>query len=374
MSVFSVSRSVAALALLAAFVAPVSARTHSRSADITIMADGKGDNKKIEIDRHGVTISSIPDSMGDSSAHHSESVIDAGPVVVHASDNGNGIVKLFSDAVVRAGEHVDGDVVAVFGSVTVENGGEVAGSTVAVFGSVDLKPGAIVHGDAVAVGGGLREGTDSHVSGQAVQVGFLPLTLGLPGLPVILATIMLGWLVSLFFGWVAAALFPVRLARVAVTSSRRTAASLGLGILSGPMLLIAMLLLLVTVLGIPIAVFLPFLYIGVVYMGQIAAMYVLGCKLTRRRLGEGNFTAPLIAGSLLVTSIFGFSAILWQTPGVVRTVALFFLLVASLLSFGLAAIGTGAFMLSRAGSLPKDVMGPQPPAGPLPGIHIDPVA
>jgi hypothetical protein len=125
----------------------------------------------------------------------------------------------------------------------------------------------------------------------------------------------------------------------------------------------------VTVVGIPIAVFLPFLYIGVVYLGQIAASYVLGCKLTRRRIGEGGFTAPLASGTLLVASIFGFSAILWQTEGLVRTVALFFLLVGSLLSFGLACIGTGAFILSRAGGRPKDVMGPaavpQAPAAPV---------
>ena len=114
---------------------------------------------------------------------------------------------------------------------------------------------------------------------------------------------------------------------------------------------------------------------GIVYMGQIAAIYVLGCKLTRRRLGEGGFLAPLVSGSLLLASIFGFSAILWQTEGIVRTAALFFLLVASLLSFGLAAIGTGAFILSRAGSRPKDVMGPVPAyVPPVPQAPVAPEA
>ncbi|MCE9627012.1 MAG: hypothetical protein K8R56_03740 [Candidatus Eisenbacteria bacterium] len=358
MSVFSVSRFFAACAAVVLLLSPLTAS--AAKGTITVQSDGSSESQRIQIDRHGITVTR------DSASGETLTVVEHGTdaslpgISVHAS--GNGIVKLFSDASVPAGEQVDGDVVAVFGSVTVE--GEVTGSTVAVFGTVNLKPSAIVHGDAVAVGGGLLEAPGSKVNGQAVQVGFLPLTLGLPWLPVVLATIMLGWLVSLFFGWIGAALFPVRLARIAVTSSRRTAASLALGILSGPMLLVAMVLLLVTVVGIPIAIFLPFLYIGVVYMGQIAAMNVLGCKLTRRRLGEGGFTAPLVSGSLLVTSIFGFSAILWQTEGFVRSVALFFLLVAGLLSMGLAAIGTGAFMLSRAGSFPKDVMGPVPPAPP----------
>jgi len=141
---------------------------------------------------------------------------------------------------------------------------------------------------------------------------------------------------------------------------------------SGPLLCIAMMVLLVTVVGIPIAVMLPFVYVAVLYAGQIAATYVLGCKLTRRRLGAGGVTAPLASGSLLVASIFGFGAILWETPGIVRTVALFFVMVGGLLMVGLTTIGTGAFLLSRAGSRPFDIDGPAPGAVPAPSA--DPVA
>lgn len=362
MSVCSVSRIArlfVAVPAVAALLVVASPSVQAARARVTISADGRGGtDQHIQIDKRGITVTTLDSATADTLTGVNRGGIDAGGIVVRGT--GNDIFRLFSDANVAPGERIDGDVVAVFGSVTVE--GEVAGSTVAVFGSIDLGPDAKVHGDAIVVGGGLRRAPGSHLSGKLQGFGCLPLTLGLPGLPILLATIALGWLVSLFFGWIAAALFPTRFARVAVTSSRRTAASLALGIVSGPLMLVTMVLLLVTVIGIPIAVFLPFLYVGVVYMGQIAAMYVLGCKLTRRRLGEGNFTAPLVSGSLLVTSIFGFSAILWQTPGIVRTVALFFLLVASLLSVGLAAIGTGAFILSRAGSRSLDVGGPVPPA------------
>lgn len=347
----AVASLLAVLALSTVAPAPAHAR---RVSETTIKrADGTV-TKRIDINGRTISVTTTrSDSAGpgDSSAISVRGDFDAGPIVVHGS--GNGIVRLFSDARVGPGERVDGDVVAVFGSVRVE--GEVTGSAVAVFGALDLRRGAIVRGDAVSVGGGLHEGEGSHVSGQTVQVGFLPLTLGLPGLPVVLATIVLGWLVSLFFGWVAAALFPGRLARIAITSSRRTAASLALGVVSGPLALMTALLLLVTVIGIPIAIFLPVVYIGLVYAGQIAATYVLGCKLMRRRLGEGGVTMPLISGSLLVASIFGFGAILWETPGVVRTVALFFMLVGVLMLIGLSTIGTGAFLLSRAGSRPRDI-------------------
>ena len=356
---------VATLALGAIAPTPALARkvTHT-----TVTHDDGSVSKRIEVD--GTTISVITSksgsdttSQGDSSGITIRGDFDAGPIVVRG--DGNNIVRLFSDARVGPGERVDGDVVAVFGSVRVE--GEVTGSAVAVFGSLDLRRGAVVRGDAVSVGGGLHEGEGSHVSGQTVQVGFMPLTLGLPGLPVVLATIVLGWLVSLFFGWAAAALFPVRLARIAVTSSRRTAASLAIGIVSGPLMLVSTLLLIVTVIGIPIALFMPLVYLGVVYGGQLAATYVLGCKLTRRRLGEGGVTMPMIAGSVLVASIFFLGSILWETPGMVRTFALFFMLVGVLLVVGLSLIGTGAFFLSRAGSRPRDIGGGvQPVAGPAP--------
>jgi len=357
-------RAVAALAVASALavVGPAQARTAHHTLSRTI-----------EIDKHGVTITR---TRGDSDS--AQVVVggdfDAGPIKVHGriNDSGNGIVRLFSDAEVGPGERVDGDVVAVFGSVRVE--GEVEGAAVAVFGSLDLRRNSLVHGDAVAVGGALKQSDGSKVEGQSVQVGFLPLTLGLPGLPVVLVTITLAWLVSVFFGWVAAALFPARLARVAVTSSRRTAASLLLGIASGPMVCMATLLLLVTVVGIPIAVLLPLVYVAVLYAGQLAATYVLGCKLTRRRLGAGSATTPLLSGSLLVASIFGLGAILWETPGVVRTMALFLMLLGALLVVGLSTIGTGAFLLSRAGSRPTEIDGPAPGDAPSPAPATDPLA
>ena len=348
---------LAALAFLSFGSGPAHAR---RVSETTIKSDDGTVSKRIEI--NGRTMS-VTVTHADSAGHRDSSSIDIGGEFdgagIRVRGDGNNLVRLFSDVRVGPDERVDGDVVAVFGSVRVE--GEVTGSAVAVFGSLDLRRGATVRGDAVAVGGALHQGEGAKVAGEAVQVGFSPLTLGLPGLPVVLATIVLGWLVSLFFGWIAAALFPGRLARIAITSSRRTAASLALGVLSGPLALIAGLLLLVTVIGIPVAILMPLIYFGMVYAGQLAATYVLGCKLTRRRLGEGSATVPLIAGSLLVASIFFMGSILWETPGVVRTFALFFMLVGVLLMAGLSVIGTGAFLLSRAGSRPRDI-GDAPPA------------
>lgn len=343
--------------LVAASLAFAPAAAHAESK-VTIKSGDK--TRVVDVDRHGITVTRVTTDH-DSDSTWTGSDFHAGPIIVKG--NGSGIVRLFSDAEVGPGQTVDGDVVAVFGSVKVE--GTVVGSAVAVFGSLDLSPQARIQGDAVAVGGGIREEPGANVQGQTVQVGFLPFTLGLPGLPMVIMSIVIGWLITVFFGWAAAMLFPARLTRVAVTASRRTAASLVLGVFSGPLMLMAMLLLMVTVVGIPIAFFLPLAWFAVTYAGQIAATYVLGCKLTRRPLtSTTGIVGALAAGSLLVASVFGFGAILWETPGAIRTVALFFMLVGVLLVLGLSAIGAGAFMLSRAGSRPHDIG--EPGAGPAP--------
>jgi len=318
--------------------------------------------KHVRISDGGIT---IVRSADDSMSGHGIVIADSmsnGTLIV---DNGAGMVRLFSDARVKAGDRVEGDVVAVFGSVHIA--GEVTGSAVAVFGSIDFERGASVNGDAVAVGGSVSDTEGAHVGGQTVSIGFLPVTLGLPALPVLLCFIALGWLITLFFGWVFAAIFPDRLARVAVTSSRRTAASLALGVVSGPLVPVVAVLLMVTVIGIPIGFVLPFVFVAMVYAGQLAAIYVLGCKLLRRRLGEGGALAPVVAGSLLVAVFFVIGAVLWSVPGTVRTVAVFFHLVGALLLFGLSTIGTGAFLLSRFGTRPRDIGGAGVPdaAGPV---------
>jgi hypothetical protein len=347
----------------------------------------------VSVSPGGVRITS---GDADSTSDGGEDTLGQGPLVV---DEGNGMVRFLSDATVRAGDRLDGDVVAIFGNVTVNghvtgsavavfgsvrmgpgssvggdavavfgtdrSSGEVAGSEVAVLGSVELSPGASVGGDAVAVGGQVAAGDSTKVVGQTVSVSMLPLTLGLPALPVALMAIALGWVISLFFGWVFATLFPTRLARVAVTSSRRTFLSIVIAGLSFFLWPVAAVLIMCTIVGLPIGLVLLIVYPALVYAGQLAATYVLGCKLTRRRLGEGDAMGPMVAGSLLLAVFFAAAAISFTVGGVGGPLALFFLLLGLLVLLGLTVIGTGAFILSRAGSLPREITA-GPGAGPAP--------
>jgi hypothetical protein len=275
-----------------------------------------------------------------------------GPGLVVDTD-GAGLVRVFADAEVPAGERVEGDVVAVFGSVLVE--GAVSGNVVAVFGSVKLAPASSVEGDVVSIGGGLDQARGATVGGESVSLGFLPVALGMPALPVLLISVFIGWLLSIFVGWIVTLLIPERMLRVATTASRRGVASFFLGLASTPLMLFSCMLLLITVIGIPIALLLPLLFALMAWAGQIASTYVLGSRLLRRRLGQGGAMRPILAGALFVALFFAAGAVLATPPGFPRTAALFFSLLGVLLVFCLTTIGTGAFLLSRFGTRPQDV-------------------
>ena len=275
-----------------------------------------------------------------------------GPGVVVDTDE-SGMVRMFSDAEVPRGERVEGDVVAIFGDVLIE--GSVSGNAVAVFGSVRLAPGASVEGDAVAVGGGLDQPQGATVGGQSVSLGFLPLRWGVPALSFLLGLVLIAWLLSLILGWVLMLIFPTRMLRIATTASRRTGGSLLLGLLSAPLFVIAVVLLLVTVIGIPIAVMLPVAYLIAERAGQLALSYALGCRLMQRRLGEGSFMMPMLAGTSFVATFFMLGIVLGRPEGFLRTAALFFDLLGFLLVTGMSVIGVGAFLLSRAGARPREV-------------------
>ena len=312
------------------------------------------DVKRVHVDRHGVVIET------DSSGTADFDTASGGMVTI--DETGSGIVRVFGDIDVPAGRRVSGDVVAVFGSVRVA--GRVDGTVVAVLGSVHLDENAVVDGDAVAVGGRLDQAEGATVNGQSVSLSFFPVPWGVPAVPVLLGAVFMGWLVTLFAGWVFVGLFPQRLVRVATTASQRTVASFFVGLASIPGFFLLLVLLFVTVIGIPLACLLPIAYTVLQYAGQIAATYVLGCRLTNRPVSGPRRFVPIVAGSLLVAAFFAVGVVLLVVPGMARPAALFFGLLGVLLVLGLTQIGTGAFLLSRFGGAPKGALGGAAPMAP----------
>lgn len=373
---------IVALACAAAFAGAADAR-------VTIRTTSKSDSgvvSRVTVDAAGVKITT------DTSDPHSTRIstdVDSFGTGALIVDDGTGVVRFLSNAEVKAGERIDGDVVAiggnckvsgtvtgsvvaVLGSVAVERGarvegdavavlgsmrsaGEIVGNSVAVLGGSKLEEGAKVGGDAVSVGGAVSESDSTRVGGQSVSLEFLPLTLGLPMLPTVLAFILTGWILSVLFGWVFAKLFPERLARVAITSSRRTALSIVFAVLAWLGWPIVSMLLIFTLIGAPVGIFMWLVLPVASYAGQLAGTYVLGCKLIRRRLGEGSPLAPIVAGTTFIALFFVGGAVLWMRPGLPTAVAIFLFLTGILLQLALATIGSGALVVSRLGAVPRDI-------------------
>lgn len=310
----------------------------------------------VRINARGITVYDDTVARRDSSAD-TIAVIrghgDEGGLIVVRADAGDR-VRLFSDLAIPAGDHVTGDVVAVFGSVKVD--APVDGDVVAVFGSVELGPNASVKGDAVAIGGGLNAADGVRVGGDRVQLGIPVHLFGLPTWSAVLALLLVLWLSWFLLAAVAAGVFSRRLARVAVTASRRTAASLLLGLFAGPVLCAVGVGLMFTVIGIPVGVLLLLVQLVLPWAGLTAACQQLGCKLLRRDPATSRGLAPLVAGSLFVTSVFGFAAILWGVAPALRIAAVFFLIVGGLFLWLLSAVGSGAILLSLGGRHPEDAV------------------
>lgn len=368
----------ALLATLLAAAAPALAARSDRDSTVRIRIGGKevliekgAENGKsqetiLRVDGSGVTIAG-----SEVESTRAKRIEVRGPVVI-VDDGDAGLVRVFADAEVEEDERIEGDVVAVFGSVVVR--GHVAGNVAAIFGSAVLEPGSVVDGDVVALGGVLDQASGAIVNGESVSLGLFAWAPSVPTLPMLLGFVFGGWLVSMILGFLLWLVIPQRMQRIAVTAAQRTGGSFVLGVASAPLVVIAIVLLLVTVIGIPIAVLLPILYVLAVWAGQLAAAYVLGCRILRRPIegGGGGALAALAAGTLFSAAFFVLGAALAGPEGLARTVALFFSLLGVLLQIGLSVVGAGAVLLSRFGTRPRpdavDLAAPALSApGPAPG-------
>jgi len=269
-------------------------------------------------------------------------------VVVHSRGE-NEIVQFFRDVTIKKGEN-PGDVVSLFGNV--KNFGTIRGDCVAILGSIEQGDSAVILGDAVTIGGAIRElGQGARVDGETVSVGFLPFAgFTIPSVSLLLFFGLFAFVLFVGLAAMFGRLFPERLVGIARTISRRTFLSLALGLVSGPLAFMLALLLLVTVIGIPLALLLPFLYALAAFVGYVASAYLLGCKLLRRPLDpQGGMLAPIAAGTGFVTLFYMVGVPLIAFEGGFRMIG--FALLALWIVVGKVCwiLGFGALLVSRLG-------------------------
>jgi hypothetical protein len=286
-----------------------------------------------------------------------------------------GRVRVGGDIEVREGETVGDAVVAVFGSVDVD--GRVDGDVVAVGGQVQLGPHADVRGNVVAVGGQVERDPGAQVHGDIneVRIGFPNVGVG----PLVRFRPWYGgwhWFsdgfsasASLFASllrmaviaiicllFVAVAPVPVRRAAYVVDESPWLAALTGLSvqILFVPLLIITVVVLAISIVGIPLLLLVPFAILALLVamvIGFAGACCSIGGWVTRRSSsGRLTLLATLVVGLVLVWGLTAIARFGGLAGGPVRTIMSAVLLAGFLVEYAVWTMGLGAAMLTRFGT------------------------
>jgi hypothetical protein len=227
------------------------------------------------------------------------------------------VVRVGGDVRVERDEQVDGDVVAVLGNGHVD--GEVNGDVAVVGGSLTLGPEAIVHGDVSVVGGTLNRAATARIDGEVHNVGwggapwrsggfgeamrqaFVGRVSGLVGTLLRVALLMLLALVVVAFGPGAVE----RIAdRAAVDPLRAGLIGFCAELLFFPVVVITIVVLAVSIIGIPLLVLVPFgivLALIVLLVGFTGVAYQVG-RLLHGRFGwtERGAYARVTLGVLVI--------------------------------------------------------------------------
>lgn len=207
-------------------------------------------------------------------------------------------IRFGGNVTVARTERVQGNVVAVMGSAGID--GEVTGEVTVVMGSLKLGPDAIVRRDVTVVGGALNRAPGAQVLGRINEVAvggprrgegwsmagmFGPFWSRVGSLA---ATILRMALVVLL-GLIAVALGRGSVeriaARTAVSPVRAGLIGLAAEILFLPVLVMTVVVLAVSIIGIPLLVLVPFAILAVVllgFVGFIGLAYHVGQLLTAR--------------------------------------------------------------------------------------------
>jgi hypothetical protein len=218
----------------------------------------------------------------------------AQPDMPRRARSGGDRVRVFGDVTVERDEAIR-EAVAVFGSVKVD--GEVRQEVVSVFGSIDLGPEAVVYGDVVAVGGRVRRAEGARTRGSVTEVSLAEISLGDPDFRMNVPAWFRGWGGPLYwfgggFGAVPrlvgslvrlglillVAGIALLLARPAVEGAaqrvldnpiKATLIGLAAQLLIFPVLFLTALVLVITVIGIPLLLLLPFVVLLLVLMAVV---------------------------------------------------------------------------------------------------------
>jgi hypothetical protein len=275
-------------------------------------------------------------------------------------------VAVFGSVAVERDQVVAGQVVTVFGSSRID--GEVKDQVVAVFGSIDLGPESRVDGDVTVVAGKLRRAPGSVVTGSAREIGLggaPTINIGMPWWdtfnmfhPFSYTARLMGTVFRLillmFLGAIALLIAREPVERIAdrMTAEPLKAAVVGVlaELLFFPMLVLTCVILAITIIGIPLLLFVPFLVVGLLFVllgGFIGAAYSVG-GLASARFGADSRQpyARLFLGIVIILMPLLLARLFSVAGGPMFIFAGILSIVAFLIEYVAWTMGFGAALMS----------------------------
>jgi len=279
---------------------------------------------------------------GDRVVANGDLTLTVGEVVEHNAG------ALFGNIVVPAGAEVKNDVSAAHGNITI--GGKVGHDVVAT-GNVTLLAGAEVGHDVRVTDGTIQRDPKAKVGGELYSDGPISPTPNregglLGGILSLLGNLALG-VVFVGLGTLLVLAAPKQIGRVVTTLEIAPWPTVAVGVITGlfllPVLGLASLILVITVVGI---LLLPFLWLAV-GLAWAGGLVVTGLWAGRRLAESGHL--PAAEGSLLITAAAGMGVL----AGLLAILSAVLPWLGGPLTYFLGFIGCGAALLSRLGSHPR---------------------
>jgi len=279
------------------------------------------------------------------------------------------IVKTGRDIVVEEYEKVDGDVVVVGGQITVK--GTVTGSVTAVGGDILVASTGVIEGDVVSIGGDIKKETGGVIRGKRFRT-FLPKIFLTPssvlsqfqGLAFFARIIKILFL--LFLGIVVISIAPKNVAKVKEKIRQDFLKSALVGFAGEILILPIFILLIVTIIGIPVAILVePLLILGALILGYTGISYFIGEKLR-----EGTSLKPdtpimtLVIGILAVESVLLLARVVGLFGHIFSPLSWILTFIGWMFLYVVVTVGFGASILTRLGTRPKEVKLAEVPISP----------
>jgi len=273
------------------------------------------------------------------------------------------IVKVRVDIIIDEDQEIEGDVTALGGDVVVK--GVVDGSVVALGGDILVTSTGIIEEDATSVGGevkiepgGIIKGERVALKGKIPGISFFPYLLQpkvvLRGFGIVTKIVKI--LLLLFLGMIVFSVVPRNVGKIKDKVEKEFLKSILVGLLAWVLFLPAFVLLLITIIGIPLAILLPLVVIVALLLGYTSVSLYVGEKIKQNTnikpqtplltVFLGIIAVELISIIGRLTGIFGegllplygiFTFIYWVTIFIILTA------------------GLGSVVLTRFGTRPKEI-------------------